>query len=68
MPKILIHWGPIVESKILEEVAALVLMVGPPHVMRVKVQQGVISVDHGEVSQGEVAILVIVDSVHQIFA
>jgi hypothetical protein len=43
-------------------------MVGPPHVMRVKVQQGVISVDHGEVSQGEVAILVIVDSVHQIFA
>ena len=43
-------------------------MVGPPHVMRVEVQQGVIRVDHGEVSQGEVAILVVIDSVHQIFA
>ena len=43
-------------------------MVCPPHVMWVEVKQGVISVDHGEVSQCEVAILVVVNSVHQIFA
>ena len=37
MREILVHRSPIVESKILEEVASLVLMVGPPHVMRVEV-------------------------------